>query len=108
VHAGEVLDDLRDNGRVAVGVQRADSIAPCNSRATTRPSRRAGPTTPALAERYVAGFVEEIGRLGFNARLAHTILSRDDAPSSRALHDRRGVSSRRPGRLPAARSRAAS
>lgn len=71
-----VLEDLRENGQIAVvftepssnrtlQVKGADAcVAPC------------GADDGALAERYLDGFVAEIGQLGFSREVAHSILSR--------------------------------
>ena len=41
-----------------------------------------GPEDKALAERYLQGFIEEIGQLGHSADVAHTILGHDGALTS--------------------------
>ena len=76
--SGDVLNDLRDNGRIAVVFSEPTSNRTVQLKGSDASIGPCGPDDAALAERYVQGFVEEIGRLGFNARLAHTILSRDD------------------------------
>jgi len=76
--SGEVLSDLRDNGRIAVVFSQPTSNRTLQLKGNDASIGPCGPDDAALADRYVQGFVEEIGRLGFNAGLAHTILSRDD------------------------------
>ena len=77
--SGEVLNDLRDNGRIAVVFSQPTSNRTLQLKGNDATVAPCGPDDAALADRYVQGFVEEIGRLGFDARLAHTILSRDEA-----------------------------
>lgn len=75
--SGEVLADLRANGQIAVVFSQPTTdrtlqlkghdatVAPCTA------------DDAALAERYLQGFVDEIGKLGFTAEVAHTILWHD-------------------------------
>jgi hypothetical protein len=77
--AGAVLDDLRDNGRIAVVFSEPTSNRTLQLKGNDATIGPCGPDDAALAERYVQGFVEEIGRLHFKARVAHTILSPGDA-----------------------------
>jgi hypothetical protein len=77
--AGEVLNDLRENGRIAVVFSQPTSNRTLQLKGGDATIGPCGPDDAALADRYVQGFVEEIGRLGFDARLAHTILSRGEA-----------------------------
>jgi len=75
----EVLQDLRDNRQIAVVFSRPSSnrtIQLKGNDATVTPS---GPDDKALAERYLHGFIEEIGQLGHAADVAHTILGHDGA-----------------------------
>ncbi|MDZ7590063.1 MAG: hypothetical protein U5L05_05090 [Rubrivivax sp.] len=74
-----VLDDLRDNGQIAVVFSEPTShltlqlkghdatVAPCEA------------GDAALADAYLQGFVEEIGQLGLAAEVAHTMLRHGDA-----------------------------
>jgi hypothetical protein len=75
----EVLNDLRANGRIAVVFSQPTSNRTLQLKGNDASVGPCGADDAALADRYVQGFVEEIGRLGFNAALAHTILSRGDA-----------------------------
>ena len=77
--SGDVLNDLRDNGRIAVVFSQPTSNRTLQLKGNDASIGPCGPDDAALADRYVRGVMEEIGRLGFDARLAHTILSRDDA-----------------------------
>lgn len=73
-----VLDDLRDNGQIAVVFSEPTShltlqlkghdaaVAPCE----------AGDAE--LAETYLRGFVEELGKIGLAAAVAHTMLRHGD------------------------------
>lgn len=73
----EVLEDLRDNCQIAVVFSRPSSnrtVQLKGNDATVTPS---GPDDKALAERYLEGFIEEIGQLGHCADVAHTILAHD-------------------------------
>jgi hypothetical protein len=77
--SAQVLNDLRDNGCIAVVFSEPTSNRTLQLKGRDASVAPCGPDDAALADRYVQGFVEEIGRLGFSARLAHTILSRNDA-----------------------------
>ena len=74
----EVLNDLRDNGRIAVVFSEPSSNRTVPLKGHDATVTSCGADDAALAERYVQGFLAEIGRLGFGADLAQTILSRDD------------------------------
>ena len=67
------------------------TVAPC------------GPDDAALAERYLQGFIEEIGQLGLSAEVAHTILGHDGALVAVHFTHRRRPSSRHRARRPASR-----
>ena len=73
-----VLDDLRDNGQIAVVFSEPSShltlqlkghdatVAPCEA------------GDAALAEAYLQGMVEEIGQIGLPSQVAHTMLRHGD------------------------------
>src|SRR5262245_21939692 len=63
----EVLDDLRDNGRVAVVFSEPSSNRTVQLKGDDATVTPCGPDDAALAECYVQGFVAEIGQLGFAA-----------------------------------------
>ena len=78
----EVLEDLRDNHQIAVVFSRPSSnltIQLKGNDATVMPSSA---EDKVLAERYLQGFIEEIGQLGHSADVAHTILGHDGALTS--------------------------
>lgn len=79
-----VLDDLRDNGQVAVVFSEPSSHRTLQLKGSDAAVSPCGPEDAALAERYLRGFVVEIGQLGFSADLAHTILGQGE--SLVALH----------------------
>ena len=73
-----VLDDLRDNGQIAVVFSEPTSHLTLQLKghdATVTPCE-AGDA--ALAEAYLHGFVEEIGQLGLAAEVVHTMLRHGD------------------------------
>jgi len=74
----ELLDDLRDNGRIAVVFSVPSSNRTVQLKGRDATVAECGPDDAGLAERYVQGFVTEIGQLGFPAEVAHTILGRGD------------------------------
>lgn len=76
--SGEVLNDLRDNGQIAVVFSEPSSHRTLQVKGHDASVAPCGPDDAALAERYVLGFVAEIGALGFAADVAHTLLSRHD------------------------------
>jgi len=76
---GQVLSDLRDNGRIAVVFSEPSSNRTLQLKGQDATVTPCGPDDAALAERYVQGFVAEIGKLGFAEEVARTILNRDDA-----------------------------
>lgn len=71
----EVIDDLRRNGRIAVVFTQPTSNRTLQLKGDDAVVAPCGPDDAALAERYLAGFVDEIGQLGFPADVAHAILS---------------------------------
>jgi Pyridoxamine 5'-phosphate oxidase len=76
---GQVLSDLRDNGRIAVVFSEPSSNRTLQLKGHDATVTPCGSDDAALAERYVQGFVAEIGKLGFAEEVARTILNRDDA-----------------------------
>ena len=74
----EVLGDLGDNGQIAVVFSEPSSNRTLQLKGGDAVVTPCGPDDAALAERYLQGFVDEIGQLGFAAEVAHTILGRDD------------------------------
>lgn len=74
----QVLTDLRDNGQVAVVFTEPTSNRTLQLKGVDAAVAPAGADDPALAERYLRDFVDEIGQLGFAAEVAHTILGVDD------------------------------
>jgi hypothetical protein len=74
-----VLDDLRDNGQIAVVFTEPSSNRSLQLKGGDAAVRPCEPDDAALAERYLEGFVDEIGQLGFAAEVAHTMLGHDDA-----------------------------
>lgn len=73
-----VLTDLRDNGRVAVVLSEPSTNLTLQLKGDDAAVEAAGAQDLALAERTLQGFVEEIGRLGFPAQVAQTILCHDE------------------------------
>lgn len=73
-----VLDDLRDNGQIAVVFSEPSSNHTMQLKGSDATVSPCGPDDRALAERYLRGFIEEIGQLGLAAEVAHTILGHDD------------------------------
>jgi hypothetical protein len=73
-----VIADLQANGRIAVVFSE-----PTTHQTLQLKGRDAvvgscsTPQDEALAARYLEGFIDEIGRLGFTAEVAHTILRHD-------------------------------
>lgn len=74
-----VLDDLRDNGQVAVVFSVPSSHRTLQLKGSDAVVSPCGPDDPALAERYLRGFVVEIGQLGFGAEVARTIVGQGEA-----------------------------
>jgi hypothetical protein len=74
-----VLDDLRDNGQIAVVFSEPTSHLTLQLKghdATVAPCEAAD---AALAEAYLQGFVDEIGQIGLAAEVAQTMLQHGDA-----------------------------
>jgi hypothetical protein len=75
--SGEVLADLRGNGRIAVVFSEPSSHHTLQLKGDDAIVTACAPEDAALAARYLEGFVDEIGRLGFAADVAHTIVGHD-------------------------------
>jgi hypothetical protein len=75
----QVLDDLRDNGQVAVVFSEPSSNHTLQLKGNDAVVTPCGADDAALAERYRLDFADEIGQLGFAAQVAQTMLSHDDA-----------------------------
>jgi hypothetical protein len=75
----EVLQDLRDNQQIAVVFSRPSSNRTVQLKGHDATVTPGGAEDRALAERYLQGFIEEIGPLGHSADVAHTILGHDGA-----------------------------
>lgn len=73
----EVLNDLRENGQIAVVFSEPSSNRTLQLKGGDAVVASCEPGDAALAERYLAGFVDEIGQLGFAAEVAHTLLGHD-------------------------------
>lgn len=73
----EVLDDLRDNGRIAVVFTEPSSNQTVQLKGDDARVAPCGPDDKDLAEHYLRGFVDEIGQLGLAAEVAQTILGHD-------------------------------
>lgn len=74
----QVLDDLRENGQIAVVFSEPSSNRTLQLKGGDAAVVPCEPDDAVLAERYVEGFVDEIGQLGFAAEVAQTILGHDD------------------------------
>lgn len=74
-----VLDDLRDNGQIAVVFSEPSSNRTLQLKGGDATVAPCGPGDTALAGAYLQGFVDEIGQLGFAAEVAHTMLRHGDA-----------------------------
>lgn len=74
----QVLEDLRANGRIAVVFTEPSSNRTLQVKGDDAGIAACGDGDAALAERYLQGFIDEIGQLGFAAEVAHTILGHDD------------------------------
>jgi hypothetical protein len=72
--SGEVLDDLRDNGQIAVVFSEPSSHRTLQLKGGDATVAPCGPADEAEAARYLGAFVDEIGRLGLAAEVAHTLL----------------------------------
>lgn len=74
-----VLDDLRDNGRIAVVFSEPSSNRTLQLKGGDATVAPCEPGDALLADTYLQGFVDEIGQLGFAAEVAHTMLRHGDA-----------------------------
>ncbi len=74
----EVLNDLRDNGLVAVVFSEPSTNRTLQLKGSDATVAACGPDDMKLAERYLHGFVDEIGQLGFTSNVAHSILAHED------------------------------
>jgi hypothetical protein len=74
-----VLDDLCDNGQIAVVFSEPSSNRTLQLKGGDATVLPCEPGDAALAEAYLQGFVDEIGQLGFAAEVAHTMLRHCDA-----------------------------
>ncbi len=70
----DVLADIRASRQVAVVFSEPHSHQTVQVKGVDATVRPAGPEDHALAQRYHAGFAEEIGMLGFEGEVARTIL----------------------------------
>jgi hypothetical protein len=75
--SGRVLDDLRDNGQVAVVFSQPSNNRTLQVKGTDAVVAACDADDEALAARYLQGFVDEIGQLGLAAEVAHTMLGHD-------------------------------
>jgi hypothetical protein len=75
-----VLDDLCDNGQIAVVFSEPSSNRTLQLKGHDAKVSPCEPGDAALADAYLQGFVDEIGQLGFAAEVAHTMLRHDDEP----------------------------
>lgn len=73
-----VLDDLRANGRIAVVFSEPSSDHTLQVKGNDAQVSDAGHDASALVARHLEGFIEEIGRLGFPADVARTLLGHAD------------------------------
>lgn len=73
-----VLDDLRDNGQVAVVFTQPSSNRALQLKGSDATIGDSDDADRLLAERYLRGFVDEISQIGFPAPVAHTILAHQD------------------------------
>jgi hypothetical protein len=74
----ELLDDLRDNGRIAVVFTEPSSNRTLQLKGEDARVTACDADDAALAERYLRGFVDEIAQLGFSAQVAHTLVGHDE------------------------------
>lgn len=75
-HTGseQVIADLQANGRIAVVFSEPTTHQTLQLKGRDAAVGACTPQHEALAARYLEGFIDEIGRLGFTAEVAHTIL----------------------------------
>jgi hypothetical protein len=76
--SGDVLADLRANGRIAVVFSEPSSHRTLQVKGGDAVVAACGPDDRELAARTLEGFVDEIGQLGLAAEVAHTMLGHDD------------------------------
>jgi hypothetical protein len=72
-----VLDGLRDNGQIAVVFSQPSTNRTLQLKGDDAVVAAADAEDEALAQRYLRGFVDEIGQLGLAAEVAHTLLGHD-------------------------------
>ena len=72
-----VLDDLRANGQIAVVFSEPTTHRTVQVKGEDAVVAPCGPDDAALAERTLQGFTDEIGRLGFTAEVAQSILAHE-------------------------------
>jgi hypothetical protein len=70
----QVIADLQANGRIAVVFSEPTTHQTLQLKGRDAVVGACTPQHEALAARYLEGFIDEIGRLGFTAEVAHTIL----------------------------------
>ena len=73
-----VLDDLHDNGQIAVVFSEPTSHLTLQLKGHDAKVASCEAGDAALAEAYLHGFVEEIGQIGLAAEVAHTMLRHGD------------------------------
>lgn len=76
--SAQVLADLQANGRIAVVFSEPSSHRTLQVKGSDAEIAACGPDDAALAQRYLLDFAGEIGRLGFAAEVAQTMLRHDD------------------------------
>jgi len=76
---GEVLDDLRDNGRIAVVFSEPSTHRTVQVKGRDARVHPCGPDDATLADGYRERFTAELGGIGHRADVAHAILSRGGA-----------------------------
>lgn len=74
----QVLADLLANGRIAAVFSEPSSHHTLQVKGRDAQVAPCGPEDTALSQRYLLAFADEIGRLGFAAEVAHTMLRHDD------------------------------
>lgn len=76
--SAQVLADLQANGRIAVVFSEPSSHHTLQVKGHDAEVAPCGPDDAALAQRYCREFTDEIGRLGFAAEVAQTLLRHDE------------------------------
>lgn len=74
----EVLGDIRANAQVAVVFSQPSSHRTLQVKGSDAGVVAADAEDLELAQRYLEGFVAEIGQLGFPAEVAHTLIGHDE------------------------------